>query len=380
MPGLHILHLIDSLRRGGAELLLRDLAARQLELGHRVSVGYSTPGPLVRELEARGIRTIHLPRLARVDPILAWRIYRLARRARPDVLHTHLFKSDFHGRLAGRLAGVPVIVSTLHSSDPWAQNPVLGWLYGQTARFADGLIAVSEEVRRYHRAQTGVPPEKIRTIENGIALARFREDPAARAKFRGEFGLSPQETVLGVVGRLVPDKGMSVFLEAAAQVRAAAQVQRDRPEIRFLIAGEGPLREMLETQARESSLEGQVIFCGFREDVPALMQAIDLLIFSSLREGLPLALLEGMAAGKPVIATAVGGIPGVVVDGETGVLIPPGEAGALARACLQVLQDPARMQEMGAAGKRRVEERHSLDRMVDLTMKFYEESKNAHSK
>jgi len=365
MTAAHVLHLIDSLKIGGAEILLRELSVGLVRRGFRVSIGYSTSGPLVQELTALGLPLTRLARLMRIDPILFCGMISLIRRESPQIVHTHLFKSDFHGRLAARIAGVPVVVSTLHSIDRWAQGRSLGRLYGWTARFADRVITVSEDVRRFHATYTGIAEEKLVTIENGVDIQRFAELESAGRVVRKELDIDNAALVFGVVGRLTPPKDHSTFLKAAALILQKA------PQARFLLVGEGPLRKDLELQAQEIGLGNALIFTGLRKDIPAVLAAVDVLVFSSLWEGLPVALLEGMAAARPVVATAVGGIPEVVLPDKSAILVPPGDADALAQACLRLASDSATRHSMGQAGLERVVARYSIDAMIDRTAALY---------
>lgn len=365
MSQVHVLQIIDGLNVGGAEMLLRELAPGLQQRGYRVSVAYSTQGPLAADLRAMGLAVTRLPRLARVDPVLLASMVRLMRRDPPHIVHTHLFKSDFNGRPAARLAGVPVVISTLHNSDPWARKPVLGALYAANARLADRLIAVSNEVRQYYLEHTGLQPERILTIDNGVDTRRFQDQDAAGLQIRAELGLEPQALVFGVIGRLKPQKDHDNFL------KAAAHIYHRLPQARFLIVGDGPLRAELEAQARQLGLERAVIFTGLRSDIPALLSAMDVLVFSSRWEGLPVTLLEGMAAARPVAATAVDGIRTVSIAEETAVLVPPADPAALAQACIRLGSDSQLRRRMGQAGRARVVERYSIDAMIDRITDLY---------
>lgn len=367
MKSLRILQVIDGMNIGGAEVLLMDLVRRLREVGHDVQVAYSTHGPMAARLEAMGVSLTRLPRFARVDPILLLRLTRLMRRERPDLVHTHLFKSDLHGRLAARWAGVPVVVSTAHNNDSWAKRAPLGWLYGRTARLADRIIAVSEEVREYQLKYTFVPPEKIVTIDNGVDMRRFEGRDAAGRAVRDEFGIDSDAPLVGIIGRLTEQKDHATFLQAAARICVAL------PETRFLVVGDGPLRAELVEQARSLKLDQAVIFAGLRSDIPAVLAALDVLVFSSRWEGLPVTLLEGMAAEKPVVSTAVGGVPGVVADGDSALLVPAGISSVLADAVVRVLRDPTLARKLSVAARARVREKYSLDSMLDRTLALYEE-------
>ena len=363
MSGIHVLHLIDGLNLGGAEVLLRDLTVGLVQRGYRVSVGFSTPGPLVNILSESGIPLTRLPRLSRVDPILFSGMFRLIRRDPPQVVHTHLFKSDFHGRLAARLAGVPVVVSTLHNADAWAKSRLLGSLYGQTARFADKLIAVSDEVRDYHIAHSGIPSGKIDVIENGVDVKKFTGKQDAGKRVRAEFGIAQDAILFGIIGRLKPQKDHVTFLNAAAEISKLS------PGARFLVVGDGPLRPELESLASQLGLLPALIFAGVRDDIPGVLAALDVLVFSSRWEGLPVTLLEGMAASKPIVATAVDGINGVAE--KCALLVPAGDSLALANACQKLALDQNLRACLGNAGFERVAKNYSLDLMIEKTIGIY---------
>ncbi len=366
MTELRVLQLIDGLKIGGAEVLLRDLVFGLREAGYQVSVGYSTPGPIQEAIDAMGISLTRLPRIMRVDPGLLMGICRLIRRERPQIVHTHLFKSDFHGRFAARLCGVPVIVSTVHNIDAWARWAPLGYLYGLTSHLSDRIIAVSDEVRDFQIRHTGTPALKIITINNGVDISMFENQSERRMSIRKELNLAPSVPVIGIIGRLEPQKDHKTFLQAAVSIKSVL------PEAHFLIVGDGSLREELKLRAHALGLLPSVIFCGIRKDIPDLLAAMDLLVFSSRWEGLPVALLEGMASGLPIVSTAVGGIPGAVAGNQTALLVPPENPGELAKACLTVLQDRELARRLGTAGRNRVIEKYSIQTMISRTIELYE--------
>jgi glycosyltransferase involved in cell wall biosynthesis len=353
------------LKIGGAEILLRDLVPGLREAGFQVSVGFSTSGPIQESIREMGIPLTKLPRLMRVDPGLFWGICQLIRRERPQIVHTHLFKSDFHGRLAARFCKVPVVVSTAHNNDVWAQTVPLGYLYGLTARLADRIIAVADEVRDYQICYTHTPALKIVTINNGVNVSIFEDQLENGKAVKDELGLHESAPVIGMIGRLERQKDHQTFLEAAVHIRESL------PEARFLIVGDGTLREELTLRARDLNLLPSVIFCGIRKDIPAVLAAIDLLVFSSRWEGLPVALLEGMASGLPIVSTAVGGIPGAVVENETALLVSPADPEELAKACLVILKNKELARRFGLAGKKRVFERYSIQAMIARTVELY---------
>jgi len=367
---VRVLQLIDGLNFGGAEVLLRDLSAGLQKRGYSVQVGYCTPGPLLADLtnwsqQVKAPMPVHLPYRSRFDPALFFRMRRVIRSFRPHIVHTHLIKSDFQGRFAARVCRVPVVVSTLHNADIWAKKWPLGDLYGLNSRLADKVIAVSREVGNYHGKYSHIPSSKIAVIPNGINVKLFEHDPAAGLKIRSEMGLGETAPVLGIIGRLQPQKDHNTFLEAAALIL------KQKPNAHFLVVGDGPLHGSLESKAQVLGISSNVHFCGVRQDIPAIISALDILVFSSLWEGLPISLLEGMAGGRAIVATAVAGIHDVIQSDETGVLIDPGNPPALAEACLDLLDDPQRRQKMGESALRIVKTSFGIETMIDQVDLLY---------
>lgn len=363
---IRVMQIIDSMSFGGAEVLLRDLTRSLLAHEYSVNVCYNTEGPIAKEVEAMGIPIVRLPRFGRVDIFLLWRIFKKIKQVKPDIVHTHLFKSDIHGRLAARLAGTPVIVSTLHNCHNWARNPLLGNIYGANARLANHIIAVSDEVRDYSIRYSHIDPKKITTIPNAIPLDRFGNHGAAGAMIRQEFGIPLNVPLIGIIARLTEQKDHDNFL------RAAQRILQDSPEAVFLIVGDGPLAESLKMLASSLGIQESVNFCGIRQDIPAVMSALDILVFSSRWEGLPVALLEGMASSLPVVATSVGGVPGVIENGVTGFLVPPADPEALANTCISLINDPALRRRIAQAAFNHVQKNYSMEGMADKTISLYQ--------
>ena len=293
------------------------------------------------------------------------RLVRYLRSDPPQVFHAHLFKSDFHGRLAARLAGAPVVVSTLHNNDVWANNWIMGHLYGATSIWADRLIAVSEEVKTFHIQKTGVPPEKVVVIENAVDVQAFAGHEEAAKRIRAEFGISLDTPVFGIVGRLKPQKNVPMFLQAAVEIL------HELPNARFLIVGDGPLLAELKKQAQDLDLFPSVIFTGMRNDIPAILRSLDVLALSSLWEGLPVILLEAMASSLPSVSTSVDGVVGVVESDVTALLVPTGDYIEFAKACIRLARDPELRKQMGWAARERVTRNYSLDRMIDRISDLY---------
>ena len=364
---IRVLQLIDGLNIGGAEVLLRDLCTGLQQRGFEVGVGYSTPGPIIQDLQAIGIQPVHLPKLARIDPICYGSgLMRLIKLFKPHIVHTHLFKSDFHGRIAAALCNTPVIISTLHNNDPWARHWLFGPVYGFTARQASRLIAVAPEVKEFHAQYSHIPSEKIVTILNGVDIDRFRENKSAGLQVRQGLNIAPSTPLIGIIGRLKPQKDHATFLNAAAEIL------KKIPQTRFLIVGNGPLRSELEEQVASLQIKDAIIFCGVRSDIPAVLSALDILVMSSRWEGLPITLLEGMASGRAIVTTAVPGILDVVESDKTALTVVPGDSLALANTCTDLLANPSKRMQLGEQALKSVLERFSIQAMINKTVLVYQ--------
>lgn len=366
-PPLRILHVIDSLKVGGAEVVLIDMLRTHRRQGHQIDVAYFTPGPFHQELSELDIPTHRLSSVGIADPRAAIRLLGLIRRLRPHVVHTHLAKSDLVGQPVAALARVPLRITSTHNTDPWRRKSALARINRLAASRCRRVIAVSQEVHDYLVSTRSYPAEKIVTIEYGIDLERFdpqRQRPMDRL---ARWGIGPEHPTIGIVGRLEPQKAHEILLDAMARVTS------EMPEVRLLVIGEGPLRPALEARRIRLGLDGRVIFAGLVRDIPAALAALDFVTFSSLWEGLPVALLEAMAMEKPVVATAVGGVPGVIHDGVSGVLVPSGDPDALARGLLRVLRNPTLARSMGKQARDIVRRDHSAERMHQRILALYRE-------
>jgi glycosyltransferase involved in cell wall biosynthesis len=342
-PRLKIFYVIDSLNVGGAEIQLMSLIRSCLTDGHRVSVSYFTPGVLSEELESLGVRCYRLSRHGLRDPSVVVRLRRLLERLQPDVVHTHLRKSDLAGQLSAAWAGVPARLSTLHNLAPWRRNRAMNLVARSMTSGCHCFIACGDAVRDYSLRVGGLPADRTEVVSNGIDVDRFdpvRFDAQDRA---GE--------TIGIVGRLQPAKGHRVFIQAAERLVTV------RPEARFVVVGEGPLRAQLMDDVVRAGLEGRFVFTGLVRNVAALVRSFDLFTLSSISEGLPVTLLEAMALERPVVATRVGGIPDVITDGDDGLLVEPSNPNQLAAGWNRLLADPALARQLGKRARRTIVER-----------------------
>ena len=305
-----------------------------------------------------------------------WRFARYLRRHDIRVVHTYSLYPNLFAILAARAAGVPVVIASIR--DTGADLTPLRALAQRTAcRLADRVLVNADAVRDW-LVGCGYPPGRIRIIPNGIDTSRFPGTPG-RGRLQRELGLPPETPIVAVLSRLSPVKGLESFVEAAALVA------RRRPEVRFVVAGEARrleggvivsdpgYRAALAEAARRAGLDGRLTFLGNRDDVPEILPDVAVSVLPSLTEGLSNTLLESLAAGRPMVATRVGGTPEVVEDGVTGLLVPPRDPAALARAVERLLADAGLRARLGEAGRRRVRDRFSMDRTVRETESLYAE-------
>jgi glycosyltransferase involved in cell wall biosynthesis len=297
-------------------------------------------------------------------------MYRLIRASRPHIVHTHMAKAGTAGRLAARLARVPIVVHTFHGHtfhSYW--GPVKSAVFLQIERtlgtMTDQVVAITD-AQKSDIASYGVAPlSKIKTIPLGLEIEPMLEAEQHRGKLRADLGLPADRQLIGIVARLVPIKAHEVFLEAAARIRA------QMPNATFLIIGDGERRSELEALAHQLGVMDVTRFVGWRSDMREVYADLDVVTLCSNNEGSPVALIEALAAARPVVSTRVGGVPNVVQDGESGLLVPAGDSPAFAEAVLTMLRDPGRAARFGQAGRQAVYPRHASGRLVQDIERLY---------
>lgn len=359
-----VVYFITELSPGGAQTALwRLLAHLNRERFKPIVVClYNGDGATAQQIRNLGIQVFDLRMTAKWRLDAFWRLYWLLHREHPVILHTWLFHANILGRILGWLAGVPIIINserTMGMESQWRYR-----LNEWTAPLADRISCVSQNVAQFALQSIRLPLEKLVVIPNGVVTDNFLS--ARDSGLRARLGFSDETVVIGSVARLHPVKGSRYLVEAFAQLAL-----NDRA-LHLILVGDGPERARLETWVEEHDLEEQVTFLGERTDISALLSIIDIFALSSLWEGMPNAVLEAMAAGLPVIATAVGGTPEVVLPGVTGLLVPPGDIPALTQALAQLLRDPILQRTMGQAGLSRVQEHFSMASVVRETTDLYE--------
>jgi glycosyltransferase involved in cell wall biosynthesis len=354
---------------GGAERVARDLLVeldpKRFERILFISrpPGDQTGEQVVADLRRRGVDVRFLRRRFKYDPLAWWPLFRALRRERIDVLHTHAFGQNAWGSLIGRLAGVPVVIAHEHNrefSDRTLHPVIDRELIG---RCASAMIVVSGEARRTMIEVERFPPERLVLLPNGV----HELPPGDGRALRADLGIGTDDPVVGTVCIIRTEKALDVLLGAAAMLRD------DFPGLRVVIAGDGPDRARVEAVAERLGLSQRVEMTGARTDIPDVLAAIDIAVICSDYEGSPRSVLEFMDAGKPIVATAVGGIPDVIEDGVHGVLVPPRDEAALAAALRRLIVGVDRGREMGARAQDRCRRELSLDRTVLSLQQLYEE-------
>ena len=362
-----VLHVIDTLQIGGAENQLVTLVPALNKNHYVIHVCcLGNEGIQANALRTNGFKVDSIHMRLRYWPIGLIKFLKLISRMNPQIVHTHLFHAGVWGRVAAILAHVPVIVTTEHGMTLWKKKRHL-LIESILNRFTDKLIAVSEDIRQRRINTQGVSPDKIVMIPNAVDVTRFCQSDSRQQK-REELGLDHSSIVIGTVARLVPPKRLDHLLEAARLVC------NQTPRVKFLIIGDGPLRAELQTQASQLELiPDYVRFLGSRQDIPELLSAMDMFVLSSEREGLPVSLLEAMAASKPIVATLVGGIPQVIRDGYNGLLIPPHEPTLLAKAILALIEDATLCNSISQHAYRTVEAQYSINVVGQQIIDLYDD-------
>lgn len=333
---IKVIHVIPTLRFGGAERLIADIAQyHNRELTEVIVVTVISGGAFEHQVVEAGVKYVQLHRKGDYGFDVLIKLWRFFREERPDIVHTHLFGADIWGKLAALLARVKVIISTEHNTwydESWFRHK-LKWV---VAQFSDKIIAISQAVAEYTHRIEGVSPQKLVVIKNGIALDQFLSVDCHQ---RSE----GQPVKLISIGRLEEQKGFDVLLDALAQIR--------EKNWELTIVGGGSLLSDLEDRVRLLGLEKKVQFFGTTEEVPTLLSESDVFVLASRWEGLGLVVMEAMAAGVPIVATQVGGIPELIQDGITGYTVDSESPDALAAAISFCIDNPEVADQIGAQAR-----------------------------
>jgi glycosyltransferase involved in cell wall biosynthesis len=352
---IKIIHIIPALDIGGAEKLLFDLVNSLNKEKYEVMVATVVRGGiLVKNFEEAGIPVQIFKKKTKLGLGVLWKIYRYLRKENPQIVHTHLFGGDTWGRIAAILARTPIIVSTEHNTnfdEKFIKRIVKKFL----SYFTDKIIAVSEAVRKYSISKDYISEKKIEVIFNGINLEKFLSIS------QKEFGEPP---IIGIVGRLAEQKGHKYLFESLNLLKTIPWT--------LWVVGDGPKKAELERLSKDLDLRERILFLGAQENIPDILDKIDIFVLPSLWEGLGLAVIEAAAAAKPIVATNVGGIPEIIEDEKTGLLVEPGNVKSLADGLERVILGEGEALVMGRAARECVREKFGAERMVKKYEELYE--------
>jgi len=358
-----LLFITSSSGPGGAETVFLQLATAAHQRGIRVLAVLFRPGWLKDSLERVGVEVNVCPMKGMFDWRWVLYVVNLVRSRQAELIHAHEFTANVYGVLAGRLAGVPV-VATVHGKNYYWECLRRRMAYRQVARFGR-MVAVSKDLKEFLVRQVNIPSDRIDVIYNGI-VAKPAEVSTTRVLALSALGLDEHTRVIGSVGSLYIVKGHEYL------IRALPAIVQAYPNVALVLIGRGEQEPVLRRLSKDLEVEEHVRFLGFRSDVATILAGIEIFVLPSLSEGLSVALLEAMAAGRPIVASRVGGNPEVVVDGETGFLVDPRDSGALAERIVELLNDSQKAKEFGESGRKRVQNWFAIDKMVESYCALYE--------
>ena len=365
---VRILFLVNGFAIGGAEVklleLVKELKTRFPETYYPIVCAVGQGGPLQERFEKMNVETYVFPKKHKYDVSMIYKVYQLLQKRHIDIVHTTLFYADIIGAYTAKLVGIKRVVSWDAMTAPYHYGMKNLLAYRLASKWFTVSAAVSQAIREKIVQERHVPVEKTTTIHYGVDLQHFKD--TRNDAYRKKLGFHSKDIVLGTVARLSEQKGHWYLIDAVKEV------VRKYPNIHVLFIGDGPLRKELELQVKRHGLDSIIQFLGFRSDIKELLGVFDIFILPSLFEGLPNVILEAMACGKPVIATNVSGIPEVVVDHQTGILIPPKDSDAIVQAIFEMLQDPGKIKMMGRMSRERVEKKFNLEGQVNAFIRLYE--------
>ncbi len=378
---VRILNIITRLNIGGASSHTINLTERLNSNGFRSvlasGVESEREGNMIDLAHRKGIEPpimSHLRRDVSIcrDVAAVVQLYLLIKKHSPHIVHAHTTKAGTLGRIAAWLAGVPVIVFTLHGSYFYgyfsrAKTRMFTCIERLLSLVSDRIIAVSDQERREIIEQKIGTEDKVIKIPLGLELDDLFTCDPKKGILRSELGIEPGRKLIGIVARLVPIKGHRFFLDAARLVLQSC------PDLLFLIIGDGELRQELEEYASSLGIAENIVFLGFRRDLPTIYADLDIVALSSLNEGLPVSVIEAMAAAKPIVATCVGGVPELLDEGRHGIIVPPSNSEKLANGILEILDNPEMGGRMGELGRKAAMERYTIDTLVENITDLYQQ-------
>ncbi len=363
----NVLHLVETTGPGGAETVCLDVASGLDRSRWTSTLAVADRGWVHDEARRRGVETTVVPTSGSFDAGYVRRLAAEVRRRDIRLIHAHLLGASVYGGVVGKLCGVPV-VSTFHGwPDVSTADRYRGVKFRIIANTARRVVFVSPALRDAFATMGGLAPDRMRVIPNGIRLSRF--SPARNDLSRRELGVGPEDFLVGAIGNVRPAKAYDVLLNAAALLRQSGS------HYRFVIVGEahGVLADELAALQRTLRLETVLSFTGFREDIPAVLNALDLFVLTSASEGFSLATIQAMACGVPVVATRSGGPDGIISHGTTGMLVDVGSPDQVAREIERLRTDPALRASLASAGRKHIAERYTTEAMIAEYEALYDE-------
>ncbi len=362
---INVVHLVEELGIGGLEKVLVTIALNLNKEKYNVSVWCVNKGGFFADkLAEEGIDVKILNISTSRNPIAIYRLYKLLKHYKIDIIHTHAYSAGTVGRISAFLARVPVIISHNHSVHNY-YNKYYHLVEWALSLITDRIICVSDIVNKFANETQGINAERLMTIYNGTNDI-YPVHRNVTIKLKEELGVPPEHTVIGTITHMEEHKGVLYLIQTASYLL------KSRKDLIFLLVGDGAQEKELRKLSANLNIEKNVLFTGERSDIPEILSLIDIFILPSLREGLGLSILEAMASGRPVIATNVGGIPEVVTDGVSGILVPPKNPEALQDAMVELLDDKEKQETMGFNGKRIYSERFNFRTMVDKIEELYD--------
>jgi len=365
---IHILFVVDGIEFGGGERVFLQLASR-LGTFYKIHFAASPGGVFEQKVKEHNVDffPVDMGRQISVKPI--WQLKDIVASKDIHLIHSQGARANFFARVAGRLAGVPHNVCTVATLiENFYVSPARKRIYRMIdnlfQRYVDTFIVVSDALQETLLQNYSIASNRTCRIYNGIDLKKFSPDTYNR-NLRKEWKISEAVPLIGSIGRLVWEKGFEFLINAAPGVLRAV------PDAKFLIVGEGPLKEQLIVKSEQLNVRDRIVFAGFRNDIKEIIAALDLLVIPSLSEGFPMVILEAMAMEKPIIASCINGIIEQITDGENGVLVSPKDHNALTKSILKLIQDKELSKKLGIAARKKVEQEFSVEKMVAETEKVY---------
>ena len=371
---LKVMQLINSFSLAGAEKIALELALGMDQERFEVIVGSigsrrdKIESEIRSKLEAKGIRTFPLGKPKRKGRLkVIWKLTQIFKDYRLDILHTHCPSPDFYGKLSALVARIPLVFSTIHNTQGYSAR-----MEGILSRMTTKYVAISKTVAQYALRELKIPSRKIEIIYNGIDVQPFagkNRQSIIRKKKRTELGIPEDIRMITVIGRVTRQKGHIYLIDAMTEI------VKESPNVCLCIVGDytadPDVTNEVKRKVKASGLEEKVIWTGVRTDIPELLASTDIFVLPSLWEGLSIVLLEAMASGVPVVATAVGSNPEIIRDGENGFLVPPANPPALAKRILELLKDKKKAQLLAEEGQKTIQERFTIKRMVKEYERLY---------